>query len=218
MDWQQWHDAYDTPESPLARRLLTVQDRIREALDACPPGPLRVISLCAGQARDLLGVLPSHTRRDDVHARLVELDPQNTDLAASAARSAGLHQIETVTADAALLDHYAGLAPADLVLICGLFGNITDQDIERTIDACAQLTRTGGRVIWTRHRKTPDRVPLICRWFEERGFAGEWLTGEGQLQSVGVHRFDGRPAPLQLGVRVFEFVGYEKLRAPGSTD
>ncbi|MGW1210989.1 class I SAM-dependent methyltransferase [Streptomyces sp. NPDC002499] len=215
MDWQKWHDAYDAPESPLAQRLLTVQGRIRLALDACPPGPLRVVSLCAGQGRDLLGVLPAHPRRDDVHARLVELDPQNTESAASAARSAGLHQIETVTADAALLDHYAGLAPADLVLICGLFGNIRDSDIERTITVCTQLTKTGGRVIWTRHRKTPDRVPLICRWFEERGFAGEWLSGEGQVQAVGVHRFEGSPAPLQLGVRVFEFVGYEKLRTAG---
>jgi hypothetical protein len=33
-----------------------------------------VISLCAGQGRDLLGVLADHPRREDVRARLVELD------------------------------------------------------------------------------------------------------------------------------------------------
>jgi hypothetical protein len=213
MDWRNWQDRYDSPDSLLARRLVTVQERIRLALDGCPPGPLRVVSLCAGQGRDLLGVLPDHPRGQDVRARLVELDPRNVDIAAEAARSAGLHGIEAITADAAVLDHYAGIAPADLVLICGVFGNIADPDIERTINACTQLCKAGGRVIWTRNRKAPDRVPLICGWFEERGFAREWVTDPGDLQAVGVHRFTGHPEPLQMGTRLFTFVGYDKLQS-----
>jgi hypothetical protein len=57
VDWQAWHEKYDDPASSLARRLRVVQARIREALDACPPGRVRVVSLCAGQGRDLLEVL-----------------------------------------------------------------------------------------------------------------------------------------------------------------
>ncbi|MFD8811766.1 class I SAM-dependent methyltransferase [Streptomyces sp. NPDC059627] len=214
MDWHKWQDRYDTPDSPLARRLVTVRKRIRAALDDCPPGPLHVLSLCAGQGRDLLEVLRTHPRGQDVHARLVELDPRNVESAAETARSAGLQGIEAVAADAALLDHYAGMTPADVVLICGVFGNIADPDIERTISACRQLCRTGGRVIWTRNRKQPDRVPQICDWFTEHGFTSEWLTAPDELQAVGVHRFTGRPEPLQLGTRVFTFVGYDKLRSP----
>ncbi|MFK4099897.1 SAM-dependent methyltransferase [Streptomyces sp. NPDC019531] len=213
MDWEKWHDRYDAPESPLAQRLRSVQDRIRLALDAAPPGPLRVLSLCAGQGRDLLGVLPAHPRRADVRARLVELDPANVAVARESATAFGLSGIEALAADAALLDHYADLAPAHLVLLCGVFGNITDTDIERTAEACTQLCRTGGRVIWTRHRKSPDRVPRICEWFEERGFTREWLTPADQVQSVAVHRYDASPAPLQPGTRVFDFVGYDRLRA-----
>lgn len=213
MDWQKWQDRYDLPDSPLARRLVTVQSRIRLALDECPEGPLHVVSLCAGQGRDLLGVLPDHPRGRDVRARLVELDPQNVELAAEAARSAGLPGIEAIAADAALLDHYAGLAPADVVLICGVFGNIADPDIERTIDACTQLCKAGGRVIWTRSRRSPDRVPLICDWFEERGFAREWVNDPDEFQAVGVHRLTGHPRPLQTGTRIFTFVGYDKLRS-----
>ena len=213
MDWQKWQDRYDDPDSPLARRLLTVRERIRLALDDCPPGPLRVVSLCAGQGRDLLHVLPGHRRAQDVRARLVELDPRNVDLAAKVARSAGLHGVEAIAADAALLDHYDGMAPAELVLICGVFGNIVDRDIERTIDACTQLCATGGRVIWTRNRRSPDRVPLICEWFETRGFEREWVTEPDEHQAVGVHRFTGRPEPLQLGRSLFTFVGYDKLQS-----
>jgi hypothetical protein len=71
VDWQTWHDAYDLPDSALWRRLRTVQARVRAALDTAPLGPLRVISVCAGQGRDLLDVLDEHPRRDDVAARLV---------------------------------------------------------------------------------------------------------------------------------------------------
>jgi len=67
-DWYDWHAPYDDPESGLSRRLSWVQDRIRVALDEAPPGPFRAISLCAGQGRDLIGVLSGHPRRGDVTA------------------------------------------------------------------------------------------------------------------------------------------------------
>jgi hypothetical protein len=108
MDWQTWHDEYDLPGSALARRLGVVQEQIVVALDSSPPGPLQVISLCAGQGRDLLEVLAGHPRRDDVRARLVELDVRNTAMAEETARAAGLDQVEVVAADAALTDQYRG--------------------------------------------------------------------------------------------------------------
>jgi hypothetical protein len=211
MDWQTWHDDYDRPDSRLAQRLRAVQTQIRAILDTSPTGPLRVISLCAGQGRDLLEVLSEHPRRDDVRARLVELDTRNTALAKERAHAAGLHQVEVVTADASLTDHYRGIVPANLVLACGLFGNITDEDIERTIDSCSQLCRTGGTIIWTRHRRAPDRVPLICEGFETRGFDREWLSEPDAKYGVGVHRFAGEPQPLVMGLRMFTFVGSEVL-------
>jgi hypothetical protein len=150
MDWKAWHEKYDDPASPLTRRLRVVQGLVREALDLSPPGPLRVISLCSGQGRDLLEVLTDHPRREDVRARLVELDERNTALAMAAARDSGLSQVEIVTADASRSENYDGMTPADLVLICGLFGNIGDADIERVVATCPQLCKTGGRVVWTR--------------------------------------------------------------------
>src|SRR5947208_1455065 len=50
-DWLEWHAPYDDPASPLGRRLAVVQQRAREAIDRAPPGPVRVISMCAGQRR-----------------------------------------------------------------------------------------------------------------------------------------------------------------------
>jgi hypothetical protein len=192
--------------------LQTVQRRIRIALHESPPGPLQVISLCAGEGRDLLGVLPDHPRRDDVRARLVELDPDLAAVAAKSAQAAGLAGVEVVTGDAALTDHYRDLVPAHLVLLCGVFGNVTDADIKATVERCPQLCRPGGRVIWTRHREAPDRVPAICDWFAAAGFELEWLREPDVPQGVGVHRFGGSSQPLEAGARLFTFVGSDALR------
>ncbi|RZB18170.1 SAM-dependent methyltransferase [Streptomyces sp. F001] len=212
MDWHAWHNAYDIPDSYFGQRLALVQHRIRLALDTAPPGPLTAVSLCAGQGRDLIGVLADHPRRSDVRARLVELDERNATAARRAAAAAGLSGVEVVVGDASLTDHYAGLVPADLVLVCGTLGNITDADVERTLDHCTQLCRRGGTVVWTRNRKAPDLVPQVCAWLEERGFERLWVSDPALMQGVGAHRFTGEPRPLARGERMFTFVGYDTLR------
>jgi hypothetical protein len=203
MDWQRWHQRYDEPGSELSRRLEAVKAQVRDALDRAPAGPIPVVSLCAGQGRDLLEVLADHPRRADVHARLVELDPE---LAATARERAGdFDQVEVVVADASLTDQYVGVVPAELVLLCGIFGNITAEDIQRTVDASPQLCRTGATVIWTRHREEPDLVPSICEWFESRGFDRVWVSEPDAGFGVGVHRFTGVADPLVTGQRLFSF-------------
>src|SRR6516165_8726980 len=143
-DWYSWHADYDRPGSGLARRLAWVQDRIRDALDDAPPGPVRAISICAGQGRDLIGVLARHPRRADVIARLVELDPRNAEAARGLAAAANLSGVEIGTGDAALPSEYADLAGGGVVLGCGLLGKMTDDRLERTVDDWARLCGTGG--------------------------------------------------------------------------
>ncbi|MFI0448427.1 SAM-dependent methyltransferase [Actinomadura sp. 6N118] len=212
-DWAEWHEAYDDPGSPLSRRLLTVQERIRDVLDEAPPGPIIAVSSCAGQGRDLLGVLAGHPRSADVAARLVELDEHNVRVARAAIEEAGLANVEAVAGDASRTDAFAGAVPADLVLVCGVFGNLADADIERTISLLPQLCAEGAHVVWTRNRRPPDVTPHIHRWFEKHGFEKRWSSPPLERgYGVGVHRYRGEPAPLERGVRLFTFVGYDALR------
>lgn len=213
VDWHSWHDDYDRPDSALAHRLRAVQTLIRQALDDAPAGPLRIISLCAGQGRDLLEVLADHPRRRDIRARLVELDPRNAEVAAGTVDKYGLSGVEVVTGDAALTDHYADLVPADIVVACGIFGNITDEDIERTIGFFPQLAKSGATVLWTRGRTVPDRIPLILNWFDERSFDLIWVSSPEVSYGVGAHRFTGQPEPLVPGAQIFDFVGSDVIRA-----
>ncbi|TDD44408.1 class I SAM-dependent methyltransferase [Nonomuraea terrae] len=200
IDWVSWHDHYDEPGSSLERRLRAVRRWIGVALDE---GASEVVSLCAGQGRDLLPVLAAHPRRGQVRARLVELDARNV---AEAGRDAP-EGVEVVCGDAALTDAYAGAVPADLVLACGVFGNITDDDVRRTVATLPQLCAPGATVIWTRGRHEPDLVPVISGWFEDEGFEQVAQEGAEYGYGIGVHRYAGPPVPLEPGVRMFSFVG-----------
>ena len=206
MDWAAWHDDYDDPGSRLAGRLAAVQRVIRDALDDLPAGPVTALSMCAGQGRDLLGVLADHPRRADVRARLVELDQRNVTVAEERIKRAGLTGVEVVRGDAGLMRHYRDVAPVDLVLACGVFGNLTDADVLRTVEACAQLCREGGTVVWTRHRDPPDLVPVISDWFSARGFELIFVSDPAAGFGVGAHRLRHPPRPLQSADRIFTFV------------
>ncbi|MFV2100384.1 methyltransferase domain-containing protein [Micromonospora sp. LOL_024] len=214
-DWYAWHHHYEDPTSSLSRRLVEVRQRIGAALDEAPPGPLRAVSLCAGQGRDLIPVLASHRRGREVRARLVELDPRNVELARAAAREAGLSSVEVVLGDAARTDAYAGLVPADLVLACGIFGNISDAHVRDLVRHCASLCATGGTVLWTRHRKPPDLVPVICEWFAAEGFEPVAVSTPAEDIGVGEHRFLGPPRPLPAGATMFEFTMGRQDTQPG---
>jgi Putative methyltransferase len=214
--WASWHEEYEDPDSDIARRLRHVQRRLAEGLDNAPAGPIRLISLCAGEGRDVIGVLPTHPRRDDVTARLVELDPGIAATARAAAANAGLDRVEVVAGDAALLSAYQDLSPADIVLACGIFGNVDDEDIRRTIVGLRQLSKPGATVLWTRSRRTPDLTPAIRSWFSEAGFGEVAFDYEKDRGfSVGTQRFDLPPVaalaladvtvPFEPDTRLFEF-------------
>jgi len=198
-----WHEDYDIPQSNLARRLAVVQERLREVLHGAAPGPIRLVSLCGGEGRDLFGALDGHPRRVDVRARLVELNPR---LAARARDRVDGMAVDVREADAGQTDVYIGAVPADVVLLCGVFGNISDDDIARTIRAMAAFAAPGAHVIWTRHRGEPDLVPSINDWFAEQGFELVWLSDKDVGYGVGVHRFTGVPQSLPAGQRLFTFL------------
>ena len=202
--WVRGHDAYEDPNSSLSRRLAIVQARLRDALDAAAPGPIRLLSMCAGQGRDVLGVLGDHARGNDVQGVFVELDPT---LAATARRNAG-DGIEVRQADAALTDEYADVVPVDIAMVCGLFGNISDADIRTTIAELPHLVAPGATAIWTRHRLEPDATPMIRQWFADEGFEEiAFDTADGHALGVGTARFVGSPKPFRPGRRMFTFVG-----------
>jgi hypothetical protein len=206
-DWIEWHQAYADADSPLARRLAIVQAHVARVLEERDDGPTRVLSMCSGEGRDLIKPIARLGVGDRVRGRLVELDPTLAGRARDAIVTSGLAGLEVRQDDAGSTSAYDGAAPADLLLVCGVFGNITDADIRGTVRALPALCAEGATVIWTRHRRAPDVTPAVRRWFRAEGFRHEaFIRVPDSLSSVGVERFEGVPQPFVPGVRLFEFV------------
>jgi len=206
-DYVAWHDEYDQLGSPLYLRLLVVQDLIGSALDDLPPGQVRVISMCAGQSRDLIGVARRHRRGGDLTGLLVEADPRNVTAAGTAIAQAGLDGLTVEQGDAGRSGSYAGAVPADLVVACGIFGNVSDEDIRRTITFIPSLCAPGAWVIWTRNPRHDGIVPAIQDWFEEAGFRPHALVvPEGNLFGVGAAQLTVPPQPFRPGTELFNFL------------
>ena len=205
-DWHAWHREYDDPTSSQSRRLAVVRDHLREALATRPDA--RLLSLCAGDGRDTLPVLEDFP---GVRATLVELDP---DLAARA-RSHPRAGLEVRTADAGLTASFEDVAPVDVLLVCGVFGNIDDTDVQRTIDALPGLLRGDAVVIWTRGDRKPDdpsdvlgdpsecaRALFLARGFEEVAFT----RPDDVRFRVGVARWSGTSDGISpMPERLFSF-------------
>ena len=195
LDWQAWHEDYEH-DSPLRRRLDIVQRVIGDFLREATASPIRVITMCAGEGRDILGAIANQKRRD-VRGLLVELDPVLADRARKTAHALGLNDIRVEAGDAGRSGAYASAAPADLVMACGVFGNISDEDVRSTIAALPELAAPNATLVWTRHRNPPDLTPSIRQWLADEGF--EEVSFEAvpdSAGSVGVARFSGHTKPL----------------------
>ena len=206
-EWVEWHHGYVREGTLLARRLRRVQVRIRESLGRRSPGRIQVISMCAGDGRDLLGVLADHPRRNDVRARIVDIPPELVSAGRREIARCPVSGIEFVLGDAGTTTVYSGAVPAHLVLACGVFGNLTDADVHRTVRHLPKLCAPHATVIWTRGRFAPDLTPAVRQWFREAGF--EELSFDairGSTASVGVHRLCFPPPRYRRGVRLFTFL------------
>jgi hypothetical protein len=210
-DWFAWHEPYADPASSLSRRLRTVQHHITDWLDSRPGGELYVLSLCAGQGQDIVGVLAARPDTARVRVDLVEADPRNAASARAAVEAAGLDRVSVHEADAGDLATYADFGRADLLLLVGVLGNVGDADLATTVAALPALCAPAATVIWTRHRRPPDRTPAVREMFTAAGFVERAFEAHDDvLYSVGVQQFAGVAAVRPASGRLFQFV-------PGST-
>ena len=205
-DWVAWHRDYDDPTSALSARRRQVTRLIRECLDNFGGDTLRVLSLCAGDASDLTDALRGHPRAAHVAGAAIESDATLAARAAENLAATGA-SVDVLVVDAGATAHFVDRLPVDLLLLVGVFGNVSDADVERTIRAVPALCAPGAAIIWTRHRRDPDLTPRIREWFDEVGcgFTAFVSPGTGQF-AIGMERLT-RPNPsAALPDRLFQFV------------
>jgi len=215
MDWVKWHENYEASPS-LKARLLVVREHLSRCFDSQPPGVIQVLSICAGDARDLIGLLATHPRKMDVKAYLVEDNAELVENGRKVIVEAGFEeQLQFVVADATISSTYLGLVPVDVVLMAGVFGNLRSEEVARLIRNLSSLCKCGGYVVWTRHRRLHNglnQIALIRRLFSESDFE-EILIEDTPDDSftIGSHRYKGAGQVLRGGIKLFEFTGYDQI-------
>ncbi len=208
-DWLEWYHAYDDPASSLSRRLTVVRNRLAAVLDARGDQPTRLLSLCAGDGRDVIPMLAGPPRHGRVDALLVERDRRLVDRAVSAADEASLDRLCVRHADAGDPGSFLDVLPADVLMLCGIFGNVKHQSVRDIIQDIKTCLAPASVVIWTRGASSPDRRPEARQWFADDGFTELSFDQETDGFGVGVHLLvfpdDDNPAP-RAGRRLFTFV------------
>jgi hypothetical protein len=215
MDWVRWHENYKASRS-LKARLLVVREHLSKCFDSQPPGVIQVLSICAGDARDLIGLLATHPRKIDVKAHLIENNAELVESGRKIIVEAGFEeQLQFVVADATISSTYLGLAPVDVVLMAGVFGNLRSEEVARLIGSLGSLCKCGGYVVWTRHRRLHNglnQIALIRQLFSESDFEEVLIedTSDDRF-TVGSHHYKGVGQVLRGGVKLFEFTGYDQI-------
>jgi hypothetical protein len=192
-DWRAWHEAYDVPGGGLARRLEVVRRRLDDVLDLVASPAPRLLALCAGDGRDVVPVLAARAGGERVDALLIELDAVLADRAATAAATAGLERVVVRCGDAGDPAAFDDVVPVDVLMLCGIFGNVEHATVAAIARAVPALVSPGGYVIWTRGA-TPavDHRPAVRRWFVDAGMPEVSFDGAPERYGVGVNRITAR--------------------------
>jgi hypothetical protein len=206
-DWRAWHAEYDDPTSRLSQRLQVVRARLGEILDSIDTRVPRLLALCAGDARDVIPVLRSRSDGRRVTAVLTEKDEVLAERARVAAEAAGLRNVEVRRADAGDVRSFSDVLPVDVLMLCGIFGNIERPTVRHIVEQVPAMVTSGGFVIWTRGGKEPDDPrPQVRRWFVEAEMPEVSFDGPPETYGVGVNRVEAsRPDRIDDG-RLFSFV------------
>lgn len=218
VDWHKWHGRYRN-QWPLKVRLRLVQGQIKKALAETPDGKILILSICAGDGRDLSGALSRHRRSKDVSAVLLELDENLVaDGKAEFERLGLAGNVDYRTADATDPATYKGVGAADIVLACGMLGLVSPDSTPKFVQTLASFLKPGGHLIWTRSlilRSGPEHLKefknlLAKNGFEERSFQITprppfFIRGRKAMARfvVGRHQYQGGTKPRPKG-RLFQ--------------
>jgi hypothetical protein len=107
--------------------------------------------------------------------------------------------------DATLASSYEGALPADVLVFCGVLGNIEDRSLRRVINRLPELCAPDAAVVWTRHRRPPDMSRPIRSYLADAGFE-ERIVEADRAFAVGTHRLVVEPRPPQETQPLFTFV------------
>lgn len=107
--------------------------------------------------------------------------------------------------------------PAEVVLLVGILGNISDTDLAQTIATAPALCHPAATLLWSRARAGGDLNDMVRARFAAAGFTElDYATLDNDTwPAVGVMRYDGPPVPLPTGKQLSQVKAWIRAALEG---
>ncbi len=216
MDWAEWHKRYESVPS-LQERLAVVCEEISLAISATRTKPVRILSICSGDGRDVILSTAASKLRKSISGVLIELNPDLVARGRSTIKEFSLQEeISFQCSDATKSETYRSIAPAHIVVLSGVFGNLKYEDVGLLIDSLRSLCEPKARVIWTRNLNEfgdgETVVGGIKKLFANVNFTeASYTKTPSGVFAVGTHVYEGETLNLPARPVLFRFSGFWKV-------
>ena len=166
MTWNDWHIIYNDKESAPYKRSIITQELVNNYLNIHKKNII-ILSICSGQARDILPAIAGREDKDRITTYLLDIDKDCLEYAQEYARIHDIPNVHTINKDASLKESYDDIPKVDLIVICGLFGHLVPEDIATTALFLQTLIEDNATVIWSRNKFFNDHSDNIRNIFWE---------------------------------------------------
>jgi hypothetical protein len=160
MTWNDWHIIYDDKESAPYKRSLLTQQLINNYLISHKKNII-ILSICSGQARDILPAIAGREDKDRITTYLLDIDKDCLEYAQEYACIHDIPNVHTINKDASLKESYDDIPKADLIVICGLFGHLVPEDIATTASFLAHISDNDAHVIWSINQNFNQTIDIF---------------------------------------------------------
>ena len=184
MTWNDWHIIYDDKESAPYKRSIITQELVNNYLNIHKKNII-ILSICSGQARDILPAIAGREDKDRITTYLLDIDKDCLEYAQEYARIHDIPNVHTINKDASLKESYDDIPKVDLIVICGLFGHLVPEDIATTALFLQTLIEDNATVIWSRNKFFNDHSDNIRNIFNQLSYKEIDFIDE-QMFFVGV--------------------------------
>ena len=199
---ENWHLNHNDMNSTPYKRNKDEQNLIKTCLNSIKNN-VNIISICSGQARDILPILAGKKDNNKINTYLIDTDLECLEYADNYAKENKIPNVHLINKNAGLRETYNDIPQADIIIICGVFGHLSLLDIKSTISFIKHLLNENGFVIWSRHKFDNDISEDIKNIFKELNFNElAFVSPEDEPYTLGLHVVDGK-------TDIFNYIEYE---------
>ena len=204
MDWNDWHNHYDDLDSELSKRLGKVKEHIKNILlETENP---TVLNICSGQGKDILESMLELDKDAEVFLIDTNIDALNSGI--NFAKKNNIGTITFINEDASHTSTYKkyDIPKSNIVLACGLFGHLNEDDSYTLVDFLKTQIKINGTVIWTKNIEN-DSISNLRKYFINNNFKEiNYFGPEGSPWAVVCNQYVGEEFDLNKEYKIFNFI------------